>query len=296
MRIVIAGSESFIGKELKQHCRARNIEFIGLDLAPSKEAGHHQVDIRSPEVDQAIPQNADALIHLAAISRDQDCRKDPIRAFDVNVGGTLNLIRTAQARKVKQFVFASSEWVYGNVQNVGIQTEDSVIDAACITSEYALTKIVGERLLNMAYQRGFCAVTVLRFGIVYGPRTVPLSAVEGLFNEVRTQSSVEVKGSLSTVRRFVHVSDIAEGILSALGQGGYEIFNLSGNTLITLRDVIEQSAALLNRHPTVIETDPQNISIRNPDNQKARKVLGWEPKIDLARGLSSLLTFQERQG
>lgn len=282
MKIVITGSDGFIGKELKNHCLARNIEFVGL--------GHQQIDIRSPEIEKMIPQNLDALIHLAAVSRDRDWRKDPITASDVNIGGTLNLIRAAQTREVKQFIFASSEWVYGNEQATDLQTEESVIDAARITSEYGLTKIAGERLLYMAHQRGLCPVTVLRFGIVYGPRPTALSAVEGIFNEILIQNSVRVNGSLSTARRFVHVSDIAEGILSALGQGGYEVFNLTGNILITLREIIEKTATLLNRQPEVVETDPRSVSIRNPDNQKARKVLGWEPQIDLVRGLSSLLT------
>ena len=290
MRIVISGSESFIGKELKQHCRIKNIEFIGIDTAPSEDPDHIMMDIRSSEIERAIPRDVDALIHLAAISRDQDCREDPITAFDVNVGGTLNLIRAAQGQGVKQFVFASSEWVYGDVGNADIQTEESVIDVARITSEYALTKIVGERVLHMAYQRGLCPVTVLRFGIVYGPRPKNWSAVEGLFNAVRTQDVVEIKGSLRTARRFIHVSDIADGVLSVLGRDGYEIFNLSGNTLITLRDVIEQSAALLNRQPKVVEKNPQAVSIRNPDNKKARKVLGWGPVIGLREGLSTLLT------
>lgn len=288
MKIVITGSESFIGKELKEHCRFGNVEFVGIDVASSKDEAHYQIDIRSPEIGEVIPENADAIVHLAAISTDQACRKDPIAAFDINVGGTLNLIRAAEARKVKQFVFASSEWVYGNAVDGGIQTEDSVIDIAKMASEYALTKIVGERLLYIAHQRGFYPVTILRFGIVYGPRPVPIGAVEGLYNEVRTQSSIEVKGSLRTARRFVHFSDIARGIIKALGRQGYEIFNLSGNTLITIRDIIEQSSALLGRNPAIIETDPSNVSIRNPDNQKARKVLGWKPEIDLARGLSSL--------
>jgi len=289
MRIVISGSESFIGKKLKQHCRIKNIEFIGIDMVSSEDANHITMDIRSPDIEQVIPASTDAFIHLAAISRNQDCREDPITAFDVNVGGTLNLIHAAQRRGVKQFVFASSEWVYGDVGNADIQTEESVIDAARITSEYALTKIVGERVLHMAYQRGFCPVTVLRFAIVYGPRPKNWSAVEGLFNAVRTQDVVEVGGSLRTARRFIHVSDIADGILSVLGRDGYEIFNLSGNTLITLRDVIEQSAALLNKRPRVVEKNPQDVSIRNPDNQKARQVLGWKPVVDLQSGLKSLL-------
>lgn len=290
MKLVITGSESFIGRELKRHCRDRDIGWIGLDTVPSEDAGHVVMDMRDPDIEGAIPWDVDAVIHLAAISRDQDCRSDPRLAVDVNVGGTLNLIRAARARRVRQVVFASSEWVYGEVGNRDVQTEDSVIDAGAILSEYALTKLMGEGLLSMAYQRGFCPVTVLRFGIVYGPRPKHWSAVEALFHAIRTQDVVEVNGSLRTARRFIHVSDVADGILSVLGRSGYEVFNLSGNTLISLGDVIEESAQLLKRNPRVIERDPSAVSIRNPDNQKARTQLGWEPAIGLREGLTTLLS------
>jgi UDP-glucose 4-epimerase len=297
MKIIIIGSESFIGTELKKQCALKGIEFVGVDTAPSKDPGHIQLDIRAPEIVDALPENADAMVHLAAISRDQDCRKDTIGAFDVNVKGTLNLMKAAQARKTKQFVFASSEWVYGNTPEGSVQTEETVIDMSTVMSEYALTKMVGERLLCMAQSRGDCPpATVLRFGIVYGPRPKPMSAVEGLFNEVRTLDTVEIKGSLRSGRRFIHVTDISKGILAALGRTGFEIFNLSGNRFISFREIIETSAKLLNRKPRMIETDPEKTNVRNPDNQKARQAFNWNPSIDLEQGLATLADYIQKTG
>jgi UDP-glucose 4-epimerase len=288
MKVVITGSESFIGQELKQHCLSRQIDLVGIDLAPSKEQNHLTADIRSPQIGEMIPQGADALIHLAAISRDPDCRANPYQAFEINVLGTLNLIRAAQESGVRQIIFASSEWVYGEVSNDNVQTEDQAIDVTRLKSEYALSKIVSEQNLRMAQQQGLGPVTVLRFGIVYGPRPANWSAVESLFNTVKTQDTVSV-GSLGTARRFIHVTDIAAGIIQSIGREGFEIFNLSGDTLITLGDIIEHSAALLGKRPQVVEKNPGSVSIRNPDNRKARQVLGWEPRFDLTRGLESLL-------
>ncbi|MEI7435386.1 MAG: NAD(P)-dependent oxidoreductase [bacterium] len=292
-KIVITGSESFIGQELKDHCRAKGIGFLGLDTVPGSGADYRQLDIRSAEVEQAIPEQAEALIHLAAISRDQDCRRDLTTAFDVNVQGTINLIKAAQNRHVKQFIFASSEWVYGGVQPGVLQKEDDPVDITRMTSEYAITKILGERLLALTHQRGLCPVTVLRFGIVYGPRAKPGNFLEGLFNEVRTLDTIDVKGSLESGRRFVHVSDISEGILSALGRPGYEVINLTGDTVVTMREIIQTSARLLGRNPRVMESDPKAINLRNPDNSKARNLLGWQPKIGLEQGLTTLRAFHE---
>jgi len=292
MTVVITGSESFIGSELKRLCDARKIDFIGIDSKASDDSRCVQMDIRSPQVTEAIPQGADALVHLAAISRDGDCRQDPYLAFDVNVQGTLNLIRAARERGVRQFVFASSEWVYGQVENNAVQTEDQPIDITRISSAYALTKVVGEQCLRQAFDQGMCNVTVLRFAIVYGPRRDNWSAVESLLNAVLTQDSVSV-GSLSTARRFVHVSDIASGIVASLGTAGFETVNLSGDRLVALRDVIEESCEVAGRRPEVRETNASAISIRDPDNRKAHEIFGWSPAIGLNEGLSTLMAYTQ---
>lgn len=288
MSVVIVGSEGFVGKELKKHCRARNIEVITIDSVPSDDPNHIVTDIRSNELDGAIPQHADAVVHLAAISNDGDCRENPRLAFDVNVLGTLNLINAARAREVKQFIFASTEWVYGETDGTSPQTEEQVIDVAKTHSEYALSKIVGEQTLRLAQLSGFCPVTILRFGIVYGPRTGNQSAVEALFRAAQAEETIRV-GSLDTARRFIHVSDIAQGICSVMGRTGNEVFNLSGDALITLRDIIDQSCRLLGRWPEVRETDARSVSIRNPDNRKARSILDWAPTMSLSDGLMTLI-------
>ncbi len=294
MKVFVTGSESFVGRELVKHCRQHGVEFTGIDVVAGEHT--HSCDIQSPEVADVIPEGTDAIIHLAAISRDQDCRRDPVTAFNVNVGGTLNLARAAQARKVKQFVFASSEWVYGGVAPGVLQKEDDPIDITRMASEYAITKIVGERLLALGHQRGLCPVTALRFGIIYGPRAKPGNFLEGLFNEVRTLDTIEVKGSLGSGRRFVHVSDIAEGILASLGQQGFQVVNLTGDTVVTMRDIIQTSARLLGRNPRVIETDPAAINLRNPDNRRARELLHWSPRIGLEEGLGTLRAFHAEGG
>ncbi len=291
MQLVVTGSESFIGRELRRHARLRGITWYGLDAAPvTAGASHQQIDIRSPELASAIPQGADALVHLAAMSRDPECRGNPVEAFACNVVGTLNVLRAAQARGVRQVLFASSEWVYGQVDQASAQTEDQAIDATRVQSEYALSKLAAEQALRLV--AGSTPVTVLRFGIVYGPRPANWSAVESLFHAVRTQDTVSV-GSMASARRFIHVEDIADGILAAIGRSGFEVFNLSGDRLITLGEVIAESAAVLDRRPVIVEKTPQQVSIRNPDNRKARDTLGWRPVIGLRDGLRTLLAERE---
>jgi len=289
MTLFVTGSESFIGRALFSRCKALGIEAIGIDNVPPGSTASRQADIRDPAIADLIPEGT-TIVHLAAISRDPDCRADPRAAFDINVNGTLNLVAVAQKRRAAQFIFASSEWVYGDVRNDEVQLEDRPIDVTAMKSEYALTKIVGEQCLRLG-----CAlpgVTVMRFGIVYGPRAANWSAVENLFNAVRTQDEVKI-GAAATARRFIHVNDIVAGILASRGRSGFEIFNLSGNRPVSLGEVIETSARLVGRSVKIVETNPAQPSVRNPDNAKARAQLGWRPTIDLQAGLTDLRQFLE---
>ena len=292
MRVLLTGSESFIGKTLISQLQSMGHEIIGFDsLKPTNPSYEfHQIDIRNPEINKLIPMDTDVLIHLAALSRDSDCKNKAIECFDVNVMGTLNLIKAAQLQNVKQFIFASSEWVYDKFIDAEEKNEDSEINIENHNSEYALSKLVTESNLRQQYNNGFCNVTILRFGIIYGPRKSNWSAVESILSQVKNQKKVSV-GSLRTGRRFVHVSDIARGIIHSFGLEGFNIINLTGNQINTLKDIIDKSQIILDKKIEVTEINSNQISIRNPSNYKAKKMINWEPKISLKTGLESLLPY-----
>lgn len=286
IKVLITGSKGFIGRELVRECRNRGIEVLEADLP--------EADIRSKEIANLIPEELDAIIHLAALSKDPDCKNKAYDCFDVNVMGTLNLIEAAEERKAKQFIFVSSEWVYDNCSDREIKTEDSFINIANHTSEYALSKLVSEANLRQKYQQGFCPVTILRFGIVYGPRMSNFSAVESLFYAVKNENEVSAE-SLKTGRHFIYISDIVSGIIKSIGLKGFNIINLEGDNLITLGEVIDVSKKILNKNPKIIEKDSSNFNIRRVFNKKAKKILRWKPEIDLKTGLKSLLIFKNER-
>ena len=291
MKVFVSGTESFIARAFISLCEARGIEICGVDAAaPSGKPGRQTMDIRSPRVADAIPLDVDAVVHLAAISRDADCRANPRLAYDVNIQGTVNLIEAAKARKAKQFIFASSEWVYGEVTNDGVQTEEQPLDVTRLKSEYALSKLAGEQVLRLAHAQGLSAATILRFGIVYGPRPANWSAVESLVDAVRRGGPVRI-GSRRTARRFIHVSDIGSGILASLGRTGCETFNISGDSLVTLGEVVETAERTLGLQVEVQETAPLAASIRNPDNSKAKGLLGWQPRVGVNEGILDLCGY-----
>lgn len=282
--LFITGAESFVGRRLVRHCKDKRISYSGVDISASEDANISKIDVCDEALGEAIPVDA-VVVHLAAISRDPDCAKNPLLANKINVEGTLNVLKCAKIKKARQFIFASSEWVYGQVSNDSEQRESDEIEVQRLDSIYAITKALGEQYLRLLREN--LDVTVLRFGIIYGPRPTNWSAVESLFVSVKNKNEVVV-GSLKAGRRFIHVDDICAGILASLGQTNFEIFNISSDSTVTLGQIIEESKRIHGTSPRVIESSPGKISLRNPSNAKAKQHLNWRPLISLSDGLKSL--------
>ena len=282
--LFITGAESFVGKRLVRHCIDKGISYCGVDILDSEDANIFKIDICDEALGEVIPTDS-VVVHLAAISRDPDCAKNPLWANKINVEGTLNVLKCAKAKNARQLIFASSEWVYGQVTNDSEQQESDEIQVQRLDSIYAITKALGEQYLRLL--RDDLDVTVLRFGIIYGPRPSNWSAVESLFDSVKNKAEVVV-GSLKAGRRFIHVDDICAGILAAVGQVGYEIFNISSDSTVTLGQVIEESKRIHCTAPRIRESEPDKVSLRNPSNAKAKQRLNWRPLVSLWDGLKSL--------
>lgn len=277
--VVVTGANGFIGARLVQRLSELGVDVVCIDATGSD--GSSPVDIRDPEVADLIPASSH-VVHLAALSTSGACKADPAAAASINIVGTLNLAQAAQAAKAKQFVFASTEWVYGSSGSAEPTFENLPIDMGSLTDTYAITKIAAESLLKSSAL--FDNLVILRFGIVYGPRSENWSAVESLL-DASSRGKVEV-GSLATARRFIFVDDVVNGILTSLGYRGREVLNLAGGSLVTLGNVISESEKILGREVSVSETNPTAVSVRNPDPRRAMDVLGWRPEVELHEGLS----------
>ncbi len=284
--VFVTGADGFVGRSLVSRLRKQGVEVVAIDAEPSN-AGTVKADICDPKIEQLIPTQS-IVIHLAALSTDGQCRKEPERAVQVNILGTLNLANASRQKDARQFIFASSEWVYGDTGGDEVKTEASPVDVATLTSVYAVTKAATEPILRSEIAPE--NVTNLRFGIVYGPRPDSWSAVERLLVDVSEQSTIQV-GSIHTGRRFIYVDDLVDGILASIGQPGFSTFNLNGNDLVTIGDIIATSAELLARTPEVIQASPDDWVQRNPSNALAVSTLDWSPRHNIAQGIREVAEY-----
>lgn len=289
-RIFITGTESFIGRALCRRCRELGIEVSGIDLRIDEDQTTICCDINDPNVADHIAPDTDALVHLAALSRDSDCAGKPAECYRINVAGTMNMAQAAAKAGVGRFVMASSEWVYPNADGETPVTEETQIDPRALTSEYALSKLMAEYGLSQYCRAGDPSLAILRFGIIYGERMTNWGAVESLLASVARKEDVSV-GSLATARRYLHVGDVAAAILRACQSPTKGIFNIQGPELTSLGEILSTAQDILGHSIAITESNPATPSIRSVSSRKAERELGWAAEVRHRDGLIRLADY-----
>ena len=289
--LVVTGSSGFVGEQLVSAAIRKGYEVIGIDLKKSEKLSCQQLelDLSKENFFQVIPENS-IIIHLASLSTDGACKDNPVVAIDANLRATALLLGNAIKSKAAYLIFASSEWVYPEVPTVIAQSEKDELKLTSLNSLYAMTKLFGESLIRVDSKIPY---TILRFGIVYGPRFPPGSAAESIAWKVYSDEEVKI-GSKNTSRRFIFIDDLVSGILNCIETGpsflNQKIINISGSELISLDNLVNTSNEILKKSAQ-INQNSDTPSIRNPVIDSALEILDWKPKIDLKSGLSECLTF-----
>lgn len=228
----------------------------------------------------------DVIIHLAAKAGVRYSIKDPIMYQEVNVRGTQNLLELAKEWGVKQFVFASSSSVYGMNPNLPWREDDNVL---LPISPYAATKVAGE-LLGHVYSHLYgIRFIALRFFTVYGPRQRPDLAIHKFAKLMLKGEPVPIYGDGTARRDYTYIDDIIDGIVAAINytKTGYEVINLGNGCPVTLREMVQILEKELGVRAKIeyLPVQPGDVPHTHADISKARRLLGYCPKVHLYDGL-----------
>ena len=287
--LVVTGSSGFVGEKLVNLALARGFKVIGIDNRRSLflDCQQFTINLINEDFNHLIPKNA-TIIHLASLSTDSSCRENPSLAVDVNLKATMRVLDNAKKAEAEHFIFASSEWVYPEKSEIVEQRETDRLELTDLNSLYAISKLVGESLIRTTCEIPY---TLLRFGIVYGPRALPGSSVESLALKVFNNEEIRV-GSAKTARRFIYVDDLVEGILKVVEIGASSTnslpINLAGAELISLSQVVEEVNRLLNKSIAIIDGG-KPASIRNPLIDFCAEKIGWYPKTSFSAGIQQCI-------
>lgn len=290
MRVLLTGSSGLIGSALLPRLATAGVEAMEVDLRASDPAA--RIDICDSDRLLPLVEQADGILHFAAVSRVVDGEKDPERCMAVNVEATRRLLAAALASKrTSWFINASSREVYGQQ---AIDTRVAETAPFRPMNVYARTKVAGEELTNAAAEAGL-KTAIVRFSSAYGSpddhatRVVPAFVAAAVRGE-----QLRVEGRQHTFD-LTHVDDVANGlerlvaVLDAEKAGLPPIHFVSG-TGTTLGELAARAIALGSPRATAIEAAPRSFDIHHfiGDPARAKSLLGWQATTSLDAGLARL--------
>ncbi len=307
MKILVTGGAGFIGSHLVDRLMKEDYEIVVLDnffSGTTENIKHHlesgtfylvKGDVRSSDNVKEAIRTVDAVFHLAAIVSVPLSIENPLLVNDVNVRGTLNLLEASLKADVKRFIYASSCAVYGEVDCLPI-------DERCPTnpmSPYAVSKLAAEDYCKVFSQNYGLDTLCLRYFNVYGPRQVGDSysgVITRFIDRLKQKKPPIIYGDGQQTRDFVHVKDIVEANMLALNcQHRFgKMINVGTGKQTTINQLAEFLFELTGRSElTPRYVSPRKGDIRNScaDISKAKRALGYEPKVMLKKGLRTLLNM-----
>ena len=301
--ILLAGVAGFIGAKTAEFLLRDGYTVIGLDnmndyydvalkkyrlnfLKKSKNFHFHKVDIedRKDLSNLFKGKSFDAVINLAARAGVRSSLLDPHVYFSTNMMGTLNLLEMCKTYHIKKFVLASTSSLYAGQKmpfKEGLPVNTPI-------SPYAASKKAAEMACYTYHFHYAIDVTVLRYFTVYGPAGRPDMSVFRFMKWIDEGVPIDVFGDGLQARDFTYVDDIAVGTIKALKKVGFETINLGGGAKpYTLNEMIKMIERSLGKKSRRKEFAFPKADIKSTwaDISKAKKILGWEPAVELKEGI-----------
>lgn len=256
-------------------------------------------DIRDSETLANAMAGVDVVLHQAALPSVARSLRDPIASDETNVGGTLKVLVAARDAGVKRVVCASSSSVYGDTPT--LPKVETMMPGPL--SPYAVSKLTGEYYCAVFTRLFGVEAVALRYFNVFGPRQDPKSeyaAVIPLFATAMMRGEApSVHGDGTQSRDFTFVDNVVQANLRAAeasGVGG-EVFNVACGERFTLLELIAQVNRILGTsiEPVFVDSRRGDVKHSLADIDKARRLLGYEPRVTFAEGLERTVAWLKTQ-
>ena len=235
-----------------------------------------------------------AVINLAAKAGVRDSVIDPWSYYDTNVTGTLNLLGMCHHSQIGKFIIASTSSIYG--ENAPYPTPESA-ESSFPLQPYAASKKAAETLCYSYHYLYGLDVTVVRYFTVYGPAGRPGMSMFRFAKWISEGMEVRVYGDGNQTRGFTYLDDIVRGTIAALKPVGYEIINLGGHESISINDLLVKFEKAIGKKAELryFPASKADMSASWADVSKAKRLLGWEPRVELDEGIRAVVDWYRQE-
>ena len=310
-KLLLTGFAGFIGSHLSEKLLKEGYEVVGVEdfndfydpkikerniseIKNEKNFFFNKADIRDKiSISEIFTKyKPEIVIHLAARAGVRPSLKNPILYEEVNVLGTLNLLETARQTSCKKFIFGSSSSVYGECKNIPFK--ETELDLSPI-SPYGVTKLTGERYSYTFHYLYKLPVICLRFFTVYGPRQRPDLAIYKFTKLIEEGKPIPVFGDGSYKRDFTYITEIVDGIMSAINYNktSFEIFNLGENKTTSIIDLVKLIENATGKKAKIDWQEAQagDVPLTFADVSKAEKILDYKSRTAPEEGIKKFVEW-----
>jgi UDP-glucose 4-epimerase len=251
-----------------------------------------KADILNLERMRRTVAGADVVVHLAAQAGVRFSVANPLKSHTVNALGTLNLLVACRDSGVRRLVNSSSSSVYGNAKRLPVKEDDPLEPV----SPYAASKMIAElycRQFNELY--GLKTIS-LRYFTVYGPRQRPDMAIRIFTDRILGNQKPQIFGDGEQTRDFTFISDVVQAINASIDCGNAKgiSLNICSGRRITVNRLVSNILQICDREdiePEYLPEQPGDVEHTWGDNALARRILNWEPKVDIEEGLQRFVEW-----
>lgn len=300
-KIVVTGGAGFIGSHLTDKLldlgyKIRVIDNFCIFKNPKEffyknpKAEYYKYDIRNFNLLTKAFKDTDTVFHLAALARIQPSLKNLGLYQEVNALGTMNVLLAAKRAGVRRVIYSSTSSIYG-LKNKPPVKEEMAPDPL---NPYAATKLAGEYYCKIFSSAFGLETVILRYFNVYGPRQPDVGfytpVVARFLKQLNKRKSMTIIGDGRQTRSFTYVDDVVKANILAMKSkkiGKGEIINIGS----TKKYSINQLAEYIGGEVVYVSPRPAEVRHSSADIFKAKKLLGWKPKISLKEGIERMRTW-----
>jgi nucleoside-diphosphate-sugar epimerase len=275
MKILVTGSEGFIGSNLVKILKEDGHKVIGWDIKNGYDVCDSSLRLRG----------LDEIYHLACPVNPGNYEEVAVNTILASSSGTYNMLELARKNKAK-FLYVSSSEIYGEKYYRPYQESDLVIlDPYSLRLFYDSSKLIGEALTLAYYRYNGVDVRIIRPFNIYGPgmRKNDTRVIPSFMRKIKAGEPVQIAGDGNATRTFCYIDDFLDGVVKAMRfpKTTGEIFNLGTTHLVTIKKL----AKLMNAEIEYIPTRLSEQRNRKPNVKKANRILDWYPQVSLEEGI-----------
>jgi len=294
MKVLVTGGSGFIGSHVVDKLRDKGVGVRVFDMvlpAYREDVEFYRGSLLSLDQLRMAVSGVDAIFHLGAVADVKDVLQEPHYSEAINVRGTINVLEAARLNgSIKRVIYGSTTWVYSEANEQHVDENTPLHSPSHL---YTATKLSGEYYCRSYNELYGLDVTILRYGIPYGPRARDGAVVPVFVKKALNGEPLTISGDGSQFRKFVYVEDLAEGNVLALKSiAKNKTYNLDGIEKITIKQIAETIQKIIgNVKIEYVPARTGDFSGKEVSSKRAEDELGWVPKTLFNEGLKKYIDW-----